>query len=142
FPSFVVRFRNPRIALAVPYLGATRVRLRSQSYGDASCGCTEEVRALRVDSNRLADAAGSSPRMDQYPGLALPGQSRVLRLGCHATKRFQLAGRIFECRPHGLRFSRHRHLEFRWRDGSGACDDCAWLSRGPDVRSEWLSLSA
>src|SRR5204863_183516 len=99
-----VRLRHPGLALPIPYLGSARLRLFAQPHSDAPCRGAEKIWPVRFDSHCDPVAAGCRAKLDAYRRMALPGQSPLLRLGGDEAERFQLAGRIFERRPYGIRF--------------------------------------
>src|SRR5208283_6209188 len=86
FPAAAVRFRHFGFALAVPYLGAARLRFRAFADGNAARGSAEKIRALRFDSHRAAVAAAGGATLDANSRLVLSRQHSLRRLGGHAAE--------------------------------------------------------
>ena len=59
-----LRLRNPRLPLAVPFVGAARLRGRAELGRHAARGRPQEVRALRPHPDRASAAAAGRPALE------------------------------------------------------------------------------
>jgi NADH-quinone oxidoreductase subunit M len=76
-----LRLRHPRLPLAVPFLGAARLRRGAQLGGDAPRRRPQEVRPLRPDADRPAAPARRRPRSGATALATLAGVGNVLVIG-------------------------------------------------------------
>ena len=135
-PAAAFRVRHPRLALAVPHVGATRLRRRADRHRDAPRGRAEEVRTLRPAARRHPAHAGWRVGLARNPRLPLPRQHRLLRPRRDAAEEFEPAHRQLQRRAHGLHLPRHREPEPCRRDRRSRGDGGARLPRRADLWPE------
>ena len=117
-----VRLRHPGLALALPFLGAARLRGRTEFGRDAPRRRPEEVRAVRTDPDCPAAPAPGGPRTGAIR-LAAPGRGRQRarhRSGHDGAARPEADGRIQLGHAHGLRVSGRCHRLAPGRRRGGA----------------------